>query len=143
MIRAIRGASAWTPQRRGASPASVSPERFAALEAERSRLVVELEEAQRRASAAEAAVAVAAGVESQARVAALALAVHRELLEVQALRHAGFSPVLPPEAGSPLAAATAGKAPKRRGIRRFLYVDTVLPMLAVVIVLVILLAWLD
>lgn len=143
MIRTIQGASAWAPPRRGAPPDWVSPERFAAVEAERSRLAVELEEAQRRASVAEAAAAVATGVEAQARVAALVLAVHRELLEVQAIRHASFSPAVPHPARPRPEATATGKASERRGIRRFLYVDTVLPLLAVVIVLVILLAWLD
>lgn len=49
-------------------------------------------------------------------------------------------PAVPSPAAEPVPAATTAAAP-RSGLRRFLYADVLLPMVAVLIVLVILLAW--
>jgi hypothetical protein len=154
-VKAIRDLSARQLARRGAAQL-VTREHLAELEAERSRLADELREARTRASVAEAVAA--ASYESQVRVAALVLAAHRELLDARApngdLRAPGSASTtaslvasgahaIPRAAAPATQRASAGQAPARRGIRRFLYVDTILPLVAVVIVLVVLLAWVE
>lgn len=87
-----------------------------------------------------------ARAESATRARAAAVLIGGALGEVEAI--ARLSPVAPGY-GTPAArlgapwpnAPAAGLPPARRGLRRFLHVDIVLPMVAVLITLIILVAW--